>query len=182
MPHYFVRVGVFGAVGCFHAADGAGYLRAARVICRTSRGLEVGEVLAEATAAEAPDGTVLRAVTVEDDLLLARLEKHKDQAYQACLDLLQERQLSAALMEVEHLFDGQSLYFYFLGQPSPEVEALTDELAEAYETQVRFRRFAETLSEGCGPDCGEEAAGGCDSGGCSSCAVAAACGAKPHAS
>ena len=55
MPHYFVRVGVFGAVGCFRAADGAGYPRTARVICRTSRGLEVGEVLAEATAVDEPD-------------------------------------------------------------------------------------------------------------------------------
>ena len=42
-----------------------------------------------------------------------------------------------------------------------------------------FRRFADTLSEGCGPGCGTEEAmgqGGCES--CTSCAVASACGVK----
>ena len=36
-------------------------------------------------------------------------------------------------MDVEHLFDGRSLFFHFLGDVPPEVEAVTQELAEAYE-------------------------------------------------
>ena len=57
--------------------------RGARVICRTLRGLEVGEVLAgsDATDEQAADGTLLRRVTIEDDLLIARLEKNRDEAY-----------------------------------------------------------------------------------------------------
>ena len=63
------------------------------------------------------------------------------------------------------------------GEVSPEIEACTAELAEAYETKVQFRKFTETLIEGCGPGCGTEAAkgqGGCES--CSGCAVVSACG------
>ena len=80
-------------------------------------------------------------------------------------------------MDVEHLFDGQSLYFYFLGEVTPELDAITGELAEIYETKVQFRKFAETLVKGCGPDCGtEDAAGnGCGTGGCATCAAASAC-------
>lgn len=123
-----------------------------------------------------PDGILIRRVSVEDDLLLARLESNREAAFTACQALLNERNVSTVLMDVEHIFDGSSLYFYFLGDVTPEVEALTAELADAYEAKVEMRRFAEALTEGCGPDCGtEDAEGGCASGSCASCAVATAC-------
>jgi hypothetical protein len=83
------------------------------------------------------------------------------------------------LVDVEHLFDGQGLFFYFLGDVTPELEAYTARLAETYEAKVQFRKFTETLIEGCGPGCGTDEVkgrGGCDS--CVSCAVAGACGTK----
>jgi hypothetical protein len=92
---------------------------------------------------------------------------------------LRVNSIPAVLVDVEHLFDGQGLFFYFLGNVPPEVELLTDRLAEAYETKVQFRKFTETLIEGCGPGCGTEEVkgrGGCET--CSSCAVAGACGSK----
>ncbi len=175
---HLVRVGLLGQVGRFQAAGGQRFARQARVICRTARGLEVGDVLHSSvqTPGQA-DGELVRGVTVEDDLLLDRIERRKEEAYRACADLLARHDQDAVLMDVEHLFDGQGLYFYFLGEVSPEVERLTGELAQAYETKVQFRQFTETLAAGCGPDCGTEAAagGGCGSGGCASCAVAAAC-------
>jgi cell fate regulator YaaT (PSP1 superfamily) len=176
---HWVRVGAFGAVGRFAAADGYRYPRGARVVCRTRRGLEVGEVLAPLAevAGHESDGTLLRRVTVEDDLLLARLEKNRDRAWQACQERLAAGGIPAVLVDVEHLFDGQSLYFYFLGETTPEIDAITAELAETYEAQVQFRKFTETLTAGCGPGCGtEHAENGCASGGCSTCAVVSACG------
>ena len=58
-----------------------------------------GEVLAPPSeegggsmAAGAPqDGMLLRRMTVEDELLYARLEKHKDEAFRACAALLARR-------------------------------------------------------------------------------------------
>ena len=170
-----------GHVGRFDAADGVLYARHARVICRTARGLEIGEVLSTSElGGQDADGTLLRRLTVEDDLLLTRIERNRHEAFQACNDLLAKRNLPAVLMDVEHLFDGQSLYFYFLGDVSPEIEALTSELASAYETEVQFQKFADTLTAGCGPGCGtEEATGqGCSTGSCASCAVASACGSR----
>jgi hypothetical protein len=183
---HLIRVGALGRVGRFTSVDAVRYPRGSQVICRTSRGLEVGEVLAPAGDDgnfTASDGSLLRGMTPEDHLLLARLEKHRDEAFSACQTLLAERNVSAVLMDVEHLFDGRSLYFYFLGEVTPELEAITAELAETYETQVQFRKFAETLTAGCGPGCGtEDAAGsGCGTGGCSSCAVSSACGTKKGA-
>ena len=57
-----------------------------------------------------------------------------------------------------------------------ELEAITQELADLYETKVEFRKFAESLESGCGPGCGTaEAENGCGQGGCQTCVIAAAC-------
>lgn len=175
----FVRYGILGNIGRFSPVDALVYPRQSRVVIRSDRGLEVGEVLSgpQSTDAARADGQILRRMSVEDQLLEARLEKHRDAAYLACQSLLSERGIEATLMDVEQLFDGQGVYFYFLGQPPAEAEALTAELAATYEAKVEFRQFADTLEQGCGPGCGtEEAAGqgGCSS--CTTCAVAAACG------
>lgn len=184
MPRFhLIRVGAMGQVGRFTAVDAVRYPRHSRVIVRTRRGLEVGSVLAEPDEADDgrafADGDLLRGMTIEDELLEARLEKHRHEAYHACASLLSEHKLTAVLVDVEHLFDGQGLFFYFLGEVPPEIESYTSRLADAYEAKVQFRKFTETLIEGCGPGCGTEDAkgqGGCDS--CTSCAVASACGPK----
>jgi cell fate regulator YaaT (PSP1 superfamily) len=177
LGQHFVRVGLLGSVGRFTSAEPRRYDRGTRVVCRTPRGLEVGEVLAPAEGNQPADGTLLRPLTDTDRLLLARLEKRRDDAFMACTRRLAERGLPAVLVDVEHLFDGQSLYFYFLGDAGPELDALTAELAEVYEAKAQVRQFAETLQAGCGPHCGTEEAAGCSTGGCASCAVAGACGA-----
>lgn len=179
MPRFhLVRVGAFGNVGRFRSSDGTRFPRAARVIVRTARGLETGEIVAPPafdSQAEA-DGSIVRGMTVEDQLLAARLEKNRQAAYDACRRRLVELRLDVALVDVEHLFDGRTLIFYFLGAPRPELDALTGELADIYDSQAQVRSFAETLTHGCGPGCGTAEAAGGDCGSCATgCAVAGAC-------
>jgi len=191
MGYHVVRVGAMGIVGRFTAVDAVRYPRTARVIVRTGRGLELGEVLSPPGEQEAGlmrergrpdqpsgDGSILRGMTAQDHLLAARIEKNRLEAYEACAGRLSELQVPTTLVDVEHLFDGRTLLFYFLGEVTPELAALTEELAEIYESQVQFRKFTETLTEGCGPGCGtEQAEGGCKS--CNTgCAVAEVCGAR----
>lgn len=181
--YHLVRVGAMGQVGRFAAVDAVHYPRRSRVIVRTKRGLEVGDVLSPPDDRDDSrafaDGDLLRGVTLQDELLQARLEKHRQDAYSDCAAMLAEFRIPTVLVDVEHLFDGQGLFFYFLGEVPPELEKYTERLAETYEAKVQFRKFTETLIEGCGPGCGTEDAkgqGGCDS--CTSCAVASACGTK----
>lgn len=189
-PH-LVRVGVLGQVGRFMPVSLGVFPRGTRVICRTARGLELGEVLAvesradktgggasgsEAFAGVSSDGELLRRMTVADELLAARLSQRKDEAFTACQTLLWERRIAATLVDVEHLFDGQSVYFYFLGTPPADCEPVTAELARAYGSAARFEQFAESLELGCGPSCGTEDGAGCgSSGGCSTCSLLSAC-------
>jgi hypothetical protein len=180
MPAFhLVRVGAMGHLGPFDSAESLRYPRGARVVVRTGRGLESGEVLGPAGqwSAGTPDGTILRRMGVEDELLAERLARHRDRAFEACRARLAERGLEETLVDVEQLFDGETIVFYFLGQATddqPELTSLTAELAALYEAKVQFRRFAETLTQGCGPGCGTEAAVGCGSA-CSSCVVAGGC-------
>ncbi|PQO48182.1 PSP1 C-terminal domain-containing protein [Blastopirellula marina] len=173
---HFVRVGVLGHVGRFTSVDAVAYRRGMRVICRTSRGLEVGEILAPAGEEEAAsDGSIVRGVTVEDDLLIARLERNRREAFAACEKELSQRGLHVPLLEVEQLFDGGSLYFHFLGNVPPEVTELTDRLAETYNAAAGIGQFSKLLETGCGPGCGTaEKAGGCGDS-CSACSIAGAC-------
>ena len=175
--YHLVRVGALGGVGRFYAIDAARYPRGAQVIVRTERGLELGEVLAGAAAEGSRvqgDGAILRGVTSEDQLLAARLVKNRDAAFESCRRLLRERRVDATLIDVEHLFDGRTLVFYFLGEPPANLEQLTSELAESYDAEVQFRAFAAAAVAGCGPDCGTDAAGNCKS--CDTgCAIAGAC-------
>jgi cell fate regulator YaaT (PSP1 superfamily) len=180
---HLVRVGAMGQVGRFAAVDALRYPRHSRVIVRTRRGLEIGDILSPPDDRDDSrtfaDGDIIRRMTVQDELLQARLEKHRQEAYEACAALLHKHGVSAVLVDVEHLFDGQGLFFYFLGDVPSELEANTEQLAATYEAKVQFRKFTETLIEGCGPGCGTEEVkgrGGCEA--CTSCAVAGACGTK----
>lgn len=177
-PH-LVKVGLMGVVGQYQSPDFTVFARDAQVICRTLRGLEFGEVICpldqESHGDSNPDGQILRQVGTEDQLILERLERHRDKAFEACQNLIQERRLPGVLVDVEHLFDGESVFFYFLGEVDPQTEALTNELAETYERKVRFKKFAQTLAEGCGPECGTK---DCSSSGCGSCALSGGCGSK----
>ena len=71
MPKYVVRYGAMRSLGVMSTRGGDRHDRGARVIARTNRGLEVGEVLCEATSEATsqlknpPHGQVMRGMTAE---------------------------------------------------------------------------------------------------------------------
>ncbi len=177
IPH-LVKLGLFGHIGRFSAADGGRFERDQQVICRTGRGLEVGEVLCcleSEQRGETDDGLLLRKVSPDDRRIIERIDRFRDRAFTACQQLLNDRNLSAVLVDVEHLFDGQSIFFYFLGEVPKDVHYVTEQLVAEYEKKVQFRKFTKTLLNGCGPNCGTDA-GGCQAGGCGNCSLKKGCG------
>ena len=177
MPVYFVRVSVMAQVGRFVAESGRTFRRNDRVVCRTARGLEVGEVLGAASfvpSLNVCDGTLLRRTSAEDELLISRLDKNRDDALRACQTYLDQHHSDAILLDVEQLFDTETLYFYFLGEVSAQVAAKVQELAELYESKVQIGSFAAALEHGCGPGCGTDEAAGCGTS-CASCDLVKAC-------
>ena len=186
---YLVRVGCLGQVGRYKSVDFMPWRRGMRAVCQTGRGIEVGTVLGPATFSqpevtghtdergEGLEGQLLRPMGPEDELLWAHLQELGDQAWHACREWLQERQYPEVLIEVEPLFDGQTLFFHFLSEVGPHIHQHLEQLVEEFERVAANSEFAKLLEKGCGPECGtENAQRGCGSkSGCASCRVVGHC-------
>ncbi len=178
---YLVRVGKLGQIGRFRTSQESIFRRGSRVVCRTQRGIEIGQILGptqlKQSTVDLADGSVLRGMTVEDEILWGHLQEQSNQAQESCQRWLNDQNVTGLLIDVEPLLDGKTLYFHFLSEVSPEIQLHLDQLAAIYERAVRESKFAQLLEHGCGPGCGtEEAKNGCGSkGGCAVCQVASKC-------
>jgi len=174
IPHS-VRIGFAGDI--FVAGYASTLSRGRRVLVRTPRGVELGEILGPMTdhADWRPSRLqIVRPTTTNDELLLERLERFKVRAVQECQQVLSESASSAMLLDVDQLFDGQTLILHFCGPPDSLGQDLTDQIVRRYEEEVRSIPLADLLEKGCGDHCGTEEASGCG-GGCSSCSLAKQC-------
>ena len=79
------------------------------------------------------------------------------------------------MLDVEPLFDGRTLYFHFMCDVEPQLEKYVDQLARLYERQLLESEFAQSLEEGCGPNCGTELAKNDCGSGCAVCHVGSIC-------
>lgn len=176
---YLLRVGPHGHIGRFRADLERNFRRGERVLCRTTRGLELGVVLAPVRELEglSIDGKLLRPMSEGDELLWRHLQRLGEDTCQQCSAWLQEQNLDVVLLDVEPLMDGRTLYFHFLSEIDDRVQQYMDQLVGVYEQQVQQSQFAQMLEQGCGPGCGTASAkNGCGSGGgCAVCQVAGGC-------
>jgi len=90
MPRYVVRYGTTRAVGLFSPRGQDRFERGMRVIARTPRGLEAGEVLAEASDEQArimegtPGGQIMREMSADDANELTHLQQRERLAVETC--------------------------------------------------------------------------------------------------
>ncbi len=180
MTAYLVRIGF--AADVFVAALQVPEMiisRGCEVLVQTPRGVELGEVFGEATPSHGGATSslgIIRELTADDRLLVERLQRYKRDAVRRCQDVLAASESAAMLLDVDQLFDGNTLVLHFLGPVDAIGRELTDAIVAEYESQVQSIRLSELMTQGCGPGCGSDAGGGCGtSGGCATCAVAGAC-------
>jgi cell fate regulator YaaT (PSP1 superfamily) len=147
MPKYVVRSGVMRALGVFSTSRDETFPRGAQVVVRTDRGLEVGEVLCEATEAAVSQikdpghGQVLRTMTPEDARERSRLLDQARQEFQTCLRLIAQEKLEMRLVDVEHLFGGERVVVYYLAENRVDFRELVRQLAGEFQTRVEMRQI-----------------------------------------
>lgn len=144
---YIVRHGATRALGDFEAPEGTTFPRGVRVIVRTDRGLEVGDLLCEAR----PDvvqmidkptqGKILRAVTADDVAALEQLRQTEQREFDACRKFISQRGLQMELVDVEHIFGGERIVFYFLAENRVDFRELVKDLARAFRTRIELRQI-----------------------------------------
>src|SRR5207245_2853292 len=117
---YIVRHSAMRYLGEFEAPEGQSFPRAARVVLRSDRGQEVGEVLCKTSAravellAEPTREQILRLLSDEDRQTLDRMRDKNQHAFDTCRNCIRQRNLQMELVDVEHLLGGERIIFYFL--------------------------------------------------------------------
>jgi cell fate regulator YaaT (PSP1 superfamily) len=135
------------SLGEYEAPEEMPCRRLSQVIVRTERGLETGEILGEATAralsmiAEPTRGQVVRVMTAEDLEIQVRQRETTQKEFDTCQRLIEERHLPMALVDVEHLFGGERIVFYFLAEKRVDFRELVKELARAFHTRIEMRQI-----------------------------------------
>jgi hypothetical protein len=175
---YLVAYGALGDFGRFRPSAPLDLLRGDHAVIRTARGVEVGEVMREATArharilSETAVGDLLRRVNDEDERAVGLL---RDRAADFCGEatrLASEARLPLLVLDAELLLDGEHAVLHFVRWQECDIRPLVSGLSRRFAVSVLAQdltREAEA-EHGCG-SCGDGGcgSGGCGEGGCNSC-------------
>jgi cell fate regulator YaaT (PSP1 superfamily) len=165
MPKYVIRYGAMRFLGLFSSRANDRYRRCARVIARTNRGLEVGEVLCEASETavqylkDPPHGQILREMTSEDANELTHIQSQEPDEFETCRRIVQKLGLEMELVDIEHLFGGERIVVYYLAEQRVDFRELVKLLASEFQTRIEMRQIgvrdeAKLLADF--GDCGKE--------------------------
>lgn len=144
---YLVRHGTMRRIGEFGAAVGVEYRRGDRVIVRSERGTEVGEILCPATAeivAALKDpirGEILRAVTDVDRKKLKTIELERDNDFEIAEKLIIQHKLAMQIVDIERIFGGERAIFYFLAEDRVDFRELVKSMAREFHARIELRQI-----------------------------------------
>lgn len=118
------------------------------MIVRSHRGTEWGEVLCEATdrtreflGKRDATGRVLRVATPEDERTRDEVQLREQDAFHGGRDLIAEHHLNMQLIDVEYLFGGERLLFFFLSESRVDFRELVKSLAKRFSTRIEMRQI-----------------------------------------
>ena len=145
--NYIVRHGVMRFLGEYEPVPEKHYARGQNILVQSERGLEVAEVLCESTPravqllSEPTKGTIVRVMNDEDQAQAQACDEKEQAALTRCQEFIQERKLQMELVDVEFLFGGERIIFYFLAEKRVDFRELVKDLAREYRTRIEMRQI-----------------------------------------
>lgn len=127
--------------------DDVSYNRGEDALVRTERGLELAQLLCPATPqavaliVEPTRGRIVRALSEHDRAERTRLRALEANELETCTRFVQQRRLQMELVDVEHLFGGERIVFYFLAEKRVDFRELVKDLAREYQTRIEMRQI-----------------------------------------
>ncbi len=143
---YIVRHGSMRLMGEFEAIGFPPLARLQPVIIKTERGLEHGELLcpsshkAVAYLAEPTHGQIVRTMTAEDQDRVRQMREAQKKEYDIGRAMIAEHKLAMQLIDVEHLFGGERVVFFFLAENRVDFRELVKSLAREFQTRIELRQ------------------------------------------
>lgn len=177
---YLISYGVLGDFGRFRSSASLDLQRSDAVVARTSRGIELGEVLCPSSSRHIhllPGHTVGELIRAagENDLCQAVLqEEQAREIFAAAQELAQGHQLPLEILDVELLLDGEHLILHYVHWKEFDPRDFVSGLSRRFDVQVCLQDLSDPSHNGMESDgsqsCGSGGcgSGGCGSGGCSS--------------
>lgn len=151
MPgNYIVRYGVTRNLAEFSFKGPQDFGRNTAVIIRSERGVEWGEVLCPATErtreylgtkpTEEP-GRILRAADDEAHRRLDDVHLREREIFFQSNVIVRERNLQMQLVDVELLFGGERVIFYYLAEQRVDFRELVKVLARQFATRIEMKQI-----------------------------------------
>jgi cell fate regulator YaaT (PSP1 superfamily) len=146
MSKYVIRYGAMRFLGVLSARPSLSYGRGTKVIVRTPRGLEVGEILCKSTnggdeGENDAAGQILRELSCQDANELAHIESQAQTEFCICQKHVDELGLQMQLVDVEHLFGGERIIVYYLADGRVDFRELVRRLAAEFQTRIEMRQI-----------------------------------------
>lgn len=145
---YVVRYGTMRFLGEFGVRGPEVYKRGQQVVVRSHRGTEWGEVLSEANdrtreylGKSDPSGKILRLSSQEDEKTQTEGWQREQEAYVEGQSQVSEMGLSMQLVDVERLFGGERIIFYFLSESRVDFRELVKQLAQKLNSRIEMRQI-----------------------------------------
>ena len=144
---YVVRYGRMRFLGEYTGPEDQDHVRGQRVVIRTDRGTELGEILCPATERTASyledssPGEILRPVTQEDLEHEAPLIQAQQKAFDVCQELISRRRLQMDLVDAEIILGRERIVFYYLAEKRVDFRELVKDLARALRTRIEMRQI-----------------------------------------
>lgn len=115
------------------------------VVVRTERGIEIGQVVdvpgeIDGSELRSPLKPVERVATEADLAFLEELAAQEREAMGVYRQLIEEHELDMKPVDVEYLFDGDKIVFYFVAEERVDFRDLVRELASRFKARIDMRQ------------------------------------------
>jgi cell fate regulator YaaT (PSP1 superfamily) len=134
-------------LGEFASLPDQDHPRGQRVVVRSDRGTELGEVLCPATDRTAMflenpvRGEILRVAQADDLASDNGLAAKQKEAYGIARQFIARRRLQMDLVDVETVLGGERMVFYYLAEKRVDFRELVKDLARMFQTRVEMRQI-----------------------------------------
>jgi len=163
--YMLVRYGQMGILGWFEHNEAHISKVTARVIIKTERGLELGDLVGQLCPYKAgqfkwapeqvkqyfkdseveytwgPSGKFVRYATPEDISEENHLRKIAEKEMEYCIECVKEFNLPMKIVGAEHVFGGERIVFYFMSDNRVDFRQLVKKLAQEYQTRIEMRQI-----------------------------------------
>jgi cell fate regulator YaaT (PSP1 superfamily) len=118
------------------------------VIVRTDRGVEWGTVLSQSTSRTREwlgeskrVGRILRSASDEDRRSRDEVAERERNFFSGAEKLIESRKLQMKLVDVEQIFGGERIVFYYLAEQRVDFRELVRELAREFNARIEMRQM-----------------------------------------